>query len=154
MSRRMDAATRSKTSCSSRVSDAVAAISASTPATSGTGTGDGVMESLIVARGRRVCGFLTRGQPGRTYSPRTGVMGDAMTRRSAAVGLLGAVLLMSAGAAGIPARGASEGAVGTAVPGATATFTPLGDLPGGPFESTAFGISADGTTAVGQATSA
>jgi probable HAF family extracellular repeat protein len=34
-----------------------------------------------------------------------------------------------------------------------ASFTPLGDLNGGAFESTAFGISADGTLAVGQATS-
>ena len=37
---------------------------------------------------------------------------------------------------------------------AAATFTPLGDLPGGSFESIANGISADGSVIVGQGISA
>src|SRR6185503_13034873 len=49
---------------------------------------------------------------------------------------------------------ASNGPTGVASGGdGPATFTPLGDLDGGDFQSTAFGLSADGRVAVGQGTS-
>ena len=93
-----------------------------------------------------------------------------MTGRRAVWCLAGVIiLLVSAGAGGAPARGASDSAArqvgadpvagrpadppGATLSGEGATFIPLGDLNGGIFESTAFGISADGTTAVGQASS-
>ncbi|HEV8201859.1 MAG TPA: thrombospondin type 3 repeat-containing protein [Candidatus Polarisedimenticolia bacterium] len=85
--------------------------------------------------------------------------------RGAAVGCLGGAIILFLSAIGWTAAstGGTSPPAALALPAASptvatsagegATFTPLGDLDGGAFESTAFGISADGTTAVGQATS-
>jgi uncharacterized membrane protein len=74
-----------------------------------------------------------------------------MTERASARLLAGAILLIG-GAATLQADGGSPRLIGPAVPDA-ATFTPLGDLPGGEFNSAAAGVSADGSLVVGQATS-
>ncbi|HUD71785.1 MAG TPA: thrombospondin type 3 repeat-containing protein [Dongiaceae bacterium] len=75
-----------------------------------------------------------------------------MTGRDS-VRLLAGVILLIDGAVSPRADGGSPTLIGPAV-SAGATFTPLDDLPGGSFDSTAFGVSADGRVVVGQGSSA
>ncbi|HYV84291.1 MAG TPA: thrombospondin type 3 repeat-containing protein [Patescibacteria group bacterium] len=76
--------------------------------------------------------------------------------------LLAGGILLIGGAVSLRAGGAPPAPNGPAPNGpalngqaltAGATFTPLDDLPGGIFDSTAFGVSADGRVVVGQGTS-
>jgi uncharacterized membrane protein len=75
-----------------------------------------------------------------------------MTGRVSVRLLTGVILLLVSGAVSFRADGGSPMLIGPAL-SAGATFMPLGDLPGGSFDSTAFGISADGRVVVGQGTS-
>jgi uncharacterized membrane protein len=89
-----------------------------------------------------------------SYFPRAGatqVKGDSMTGRASLRLLAGAILLIS-GAVPLRADGGPPRRIGPPVPD-PATFTPLGDLPGGAFDSAAAGVSADGSVVVGQGTS-
>jgi uncharacterized membrane protein len=68
------------------------------------------------------------------------------------VRLLAGVILLGISAVSFRADGGSPTPIAPAL-SVGATFTPLGDLPGGSFDSTAFGVSADGRVVVGQGTS-
>jgi uncharacterized membrane protein len=87
-----------------------------------------------------------------SYLPRAGAWGISMTGRVSVRLLAGVILLLVFSAVSFQADGGSPTPIGSAV-SVGARFTPLGDLPGGSFDCTAFGVSADGRVAVGQGTS-